>query len=165
MLRGDDIYEDILRGHILYSDNKMSSIENINQSAEGVNLACTDKFKVSICNKNDVIQEIGYTGSCCSTAKLSAALMTEELAGKNIREAEELFKKVITVVASDDNNYDYYDGLLPILIKQLSVISSGNSLRQTTKCVLLPWKTMLEALHSEKVQSHVTKKDYSLYLY
>jgi len=165
MLRGEDIYEDILRDHILHSDNKMNSIESINQSAEGTNHVCGDNIKVNICNKHNVIQEISFTGNCCSTAKLSAILMTEELTGKTTDEAEELFKKVITIITSEDNNNYHYDGLLPILIKQLSVISAGKQLRQTTKCVLLPWKTMLDTLHSKKVKFTITEKDYSLYLY
>jgi len=165
MFRGNDVYEDILIGHMLNSSNKMSTLESINQSAEGNNLTCGDKIHVHIHAKQNVIQEINTTGNCCSTAKLSSILMKEELTGKTIQEANELFEKVLTVVNSEDDNKDHYDELFPILIKQLSIISSGKQLHQTTECVLLPWKTMQDTLHNKKTQSTTDEKDYSLYLY
>lgn len=166
MLRTDDIYEEILRSHLLTSVNNMNCIDHINQSAEEYNHICGDRIQVNMHNEKNVIQAINFTGDCCPTARLSAVLMTEELVGKTIEEADLLFKKVLTIITSGDEfNHYPYDGMLPILIKQLSIISAGRTERQTTKCILLPWKAMLNALQSKKVQSSVTEKDYSLYLY
>lgn len=165
MLRNDDIYEEILQSRIPYSSNASYLLENTNQSADGSNLACGDRIQVSLCNKNDVIHDISFTGNCCSTAKLSASLMTEEAKGKPVDEVKEMFVKIQKVVTSDDKYIDYYDSLLPILIKQLSIMSNKNNCRKSTKCVLLPWLTMITALESEKTRSSETEKDYSLYLY
>ncbi len=166
MLRNEDIYEEILRDHILYSNNKLNGSNKANQCASGSNVACGDCIKVNICNHNNVIQEISFTGNYCSTAKLSAILMIEELKGKTTQEAENLFNKVKAVATSEDDNEYKIDGLFPILIKQLSVISSGQHICQTTQCVLLPWQTMLGALEAEVIQdSPENNKDYSKYLY
>jgi nitrogen fixation NifU-like protein len=166
MLRTEDIYEEILSDQMFSSIHNRNCIDNINQSAEDYNHACGDRIQVSIHNEQNVIQEISFTGDCCPSSKLSAVLMTEELAGKTTEEAEILFKKVLAIITSgDEYNHYRYDGMLPILIKQLSVISAGRKGRQSTKCILLPWKVMFNALHSKKVRQVATEKDYSLYLY
>ncbi len=165
MLDSDGIYEEILQSRIPYSNNSSYLMENVNQSANGSNLACGDRIKVSVCNKNDVIHDITFSGNCCSTSKLSASLMTEELKGRTAAEARNVFLKIQKIITLDDKYNNHYDGLLPILIKQLSIMSNDKNFRQSTKCVLLPWQTMLDALNSKRIDSSVTEKDYSLYLY
>jgi len=94
MLINDDVYEEILRNHILFSSNYLNHIENVNQSAQGANLACGDEITVRIRNNNSVIQDIGFEGNCCEIVKSSASLMTQELKGKTTAEAERLFLHV-----------------------------------------------------------------------
>ncbi|MBT8124772.1 MAG: iron-sulfur cluster assembly scaffold protein [Gammaproteobacteria bacterium] len=165
MLSSDGIYEEILQSRIHYSSDSWHFMENGNQSANRSNLACGDRIEVSLCNKNGVIHDISFSGNCCSTVKLSASLMTEEVKGKTVDEVKDMFVKIQKVVTSDDKYINDYDSLLPILIKQLSIMSNDRNFRQSTKCVLLPWQTMLNALDSKKISSSVTEKDYSLYIY
>lgn len=165
MFSSDGIYEEILQSRIHYLNNLSGSMDNFNQKSEALNPVCGDQIQVNLLNKNDTVLNIGYSGRCCPIAKLSASLMTEEVKGKSIIEAKDLFLKVQKVIGSDEKFNNDYDGLLPILIKQLCIMSSIKNSKQSTKCVLLPWQTMIAALDSTKISSSASDKDYSLYLY
>jgi nitrogen fixation NifU-like protein len=162
MLRSDDVYEEILRNHMLYPSNYMASIKNVNQSASGTNLACGDSIEVNICNSHNIIQNISYSGHCCAVAKSSASLMTEELKGKSTDDAKQLFISVQEIITSENEEYNEF---FHNLIKQLSILTTDKYRNDTTACMLLPWKTMWNALNNEKLKYSVTERDYSLYLY
>ena len=161
MLRNDDIYEEIIRNHVLYSNNYLIDLDNVNYSAHGTNLVCGDDITVDIYNKNSVIRDISFQGNCCSIAKSSASLMTEELKGKTIDEAKELFSKVNETITTEN----YCGSLFQVLIKQISSMPSEKKHHQTAKCALFPWEVMLKAILDEDYASNTRrKKDYSLFL-
>ena len=162
MLRTDDVYEEILRNHMLFSSNYMASMENINQSARGTNLACGDSIEVNICNSHNIVKNICYSGHFCAVAKSSASLMTEELKGKSTDDAKQLFMNVQEIIASEGKEYN---DLFHNLINQLSTVTTNKYRNDTTTCMLLPWKTMWNALNDKKPKSSATERDYSLYLY
>jgi nitrogen fixation NifU-like protein len=137
----------------------MSHIDTVSHSAVGTNLACGDKIKVNIDNKNNSIRKINFVGECCVISKASASLMTEELKGKSLFEAEQLFFKTQQMITLEVN----CDDLFLNLMNQLRNMASGGH-QQSDKCLHLPWKTMYKALHSDINNSAKNKLDYSVFL-
>ena len=158
MLSSVDFREEILHQHILYSKNYMGHLGKISHSELGVNLLCGDKIKVNINIENNMINEINFEGVCCPTTRASASLMTEELKGKSLVEAERLFFKVQEVLTLESG----CDNLFLVLINELKNMRSSS--KQSVKCLLLPWKTMFKALYSQDWTSKNSQRDYSLYL-
>ena len=159
MLSTMDYSEELLHHHIPYSKNYKNHIEKVSHSALGTSLVCGDKIKVNINKKNNLIRDINFVGECCAISKASASLMTEELKGKSLVEAERLFFKMQEVITLEG----YCDELFLALMNQLKNMASRNS-QQSNKCLLLPWKTMFKALHASTSDSSRAKKDFSVYL-
>ena len=93
--------------------------------------------------EGDYIKDISFEGSGCAISKASSSVMTDELKGKSLAEAEELFKKfqgIITGKTEAD-----FTGL-----DKLSVFAGVREFPVRVKCAALAWHTMLEAIQNNK---------------
>lgn len=63
--------------------------------SESSNMVCGDKLKVFIKIKNNIIENIKFTGSGCAISIASASIVTSFLKGKNIVELKKINKDFI----------------------------------------------------------------------
>ena len=132
-----ELYQQIIIDHNKNPRN-FRDIEHASHSAKGHNPLCGDKIDIFLIIEDEVIKDIGFTGSGCAISKASSSLMTEALLGKAIAEAQKLFDTVRDLVTdgiSDEEN-----------IGKLAVLSGVHKFPARVKCAILPWHTMKNAL-------------------
>ena len=160
MLRTDDIYDEILRNHLLSNVEQKKPLYEVSHQAIGVNLECGDEITIHVYKHHDVIHDISFHGKCCPTVKASASLMIEELRGRTRHDAIELAKRAQLLA----NNQIKEDGVFDTLVKQLCKYSINNNNSSFVKCALLPWETMVDATRNHVTKNNNKKRDYSLYI-
>ena len=161
MLRTEDIYEEILRDHQFFSKSFMKPILDKKQSVKGSNITSGDIIQIDFSLRKDVILDISFKGKICALVKASASFMADELKGKTFIEAIRSCKEVEQLVL----NNTYSNRPLDQLIRKLGETYSSNSQHSYSACVLLPWRTLKNAIQNNRILTQELEKDYSLYLY
>ncbi len=81
--------QDLILDHYHHPKN-FGLLPQATHHAETENLSCGDSLAMDIIVKDDIIEEIGWTGNGCALSQASASLLSEEMKGKRIEEAERL---------------------------------------------------------------------------
>jgi len=135
-----ELYQQVIIDHN-HNPRNFHEIEHPSHSAKGHNPLCGDKIDIFLIVKNEVIMEVGFTGSGCAISKASSSLMTEALVGKTIAEAEKLFEAVHEMITHGNTDVEG--------IGKLAVLSGVHKFPARVKCAILPWHTMKNALDKE----------------
>ena len=136
-----ELYQQVILDHNKHPQN-YGRLENANRTAEGYNPLCGDRVQLFLQVEDGVIQDIRFLGSGCAISKASASVMTTELKGRTIAEAEELFKRFQSLITSDIHHaVDAKD------FGKLAVFSGVREFPMRIKCAGLSWHAMMSALH------------------
>ena len=120
------IYQDIILDHYRNPRNH-GTLECYTHQAKGLNASCGDKLQMDILVKNDIIEEVRFSGVGCAISQASASLLTEAVSGKSIAEALALEPKNV--------------------LELLGVTLSPSR----TKCGLLSLETLKKTLNSPQI--------------
>jgi nitrogen fixation NifU-like protein len=112
-------------------------LENATHVAHGLNPLCGDDYHVYLRVEDDVILEAAFDGHGCAISKASASMMTVELKGKTVAEAEALFGKFHNMLTQAESNED---------LGRLNVFSGVWKYPERVKCASLAWHAMENAL-------------------
>ena len=85
----DDLYREIILDHYRSPKNR-GRIEHPDIQAEGKNPLCGDELMLTASLEGDAIFEIKFDGHGCSISQASASMLTEQIKGKRLNEAEDL---------------------------------------------------------------------------
>ena len=135
-----ELYQQVIIDHN-HNPRNFREIEHASHSAKGHNPLCGDKIDIFLIVKNDIIVEVGFTGSGCAISKASSSLMTEALTGKTTADAEKLFEEVHDMIINGKTDVDG--------IGKLAVLSGVHKFPARVKCAILPWHTLKNALEKE----------------
>lgn len=80
-----DIYQAIILDHYRNPRNH-GILEHPTHQAKGLNASCGDKLQMDIVVKNDIIEEVRFSGVGCAISQASASLLTESIAGRPVQE-------------------------------------------------------------------------------
>ena len=142
-----ELYQQVIIDHN-HNPRNFHEINHPSHSAKGHNPLCGDKIDIFLIVKNDIIVEVGFTGSGCAISKASSSLMTEALTGKTIADAEKLFEEVHDMIINGKTDAEG--------IGKLAVLSGVHKFPARVKCAILPWHTLKNALENE-VQIAITE--------
>ena len=135
-----ELYQEVILDHNKKPRN-FSVLENATQVAKGHNPLCGDNITVYLHVEGDTIQNISFQGSGCAISKASASLMTSEMKGKTVAEAETLFQSFHGLVTGDEATEDELEEL-----GKLAVFSGVRDYPARVKCASLAWHTAHNAL-------------------
>lgn len=121
------LYQDLILDHYRNPRNQ-GELKGATHSAEASNLSCGDKLHIDIIVKNDIIEDVKFSGSGCAISQAAASLLTEYIKKKPVEEALSLEPKDI--------------------LELLGVTLSPNRL----KCGLLSLETLKETLRDKKLE-------------
>ncbi len=139
-----DLYQEVVIDHGRKPRN-FRALEPHSHEAKGFNPLCGDQIALYLQIENDVIQDIGFTGSGCAISMAAASLMTESLKGKTISEAEKLFDAYHGMLTNQENLPDTER------LGKLAVLSGVREYPTRVKCATLAGHTLKAALsNSEK---------------
>ena len=135
-----DLYQEVILDHNKNPKN-FKKIENASHSSEGYNPLCGDRINLYLQVEDDYIKDISFEGSGCAISKASSSVMTDELKGKSLAEAKELFKKFQGIITGK-TEADFGS------LDKLSVFAGVREFPVRVKCAALAWHTMLEAIQN-----------------
>ena len=139
-----ELYQQMIIEHSKKPRN-FKKLEKPTHSAEGYNPLCGDHLHVYLNLKDNIIDDISFTGDGCAISRSSASMMTQSLKGKTVAEAENLFRQFHELIKGHMNpDKD------PHHLGKLAVFSGIWHFPTRVKCAILSWHTMNGALHEEK---------------
>lgn len=134
------LYQEIIIDHGRHPRN-FGVLEKANYDLEGYNPLCGDKLHLYLLIKNNIIEDVKFEGSGCAISMASASLMSEQLKGKTLAQADELFKffhvMVVDGHAPDDR------------LGKLSILEGVKEFPARVKCATLAWHTLHNILEGK----------------
>ena len=139
----NELYQEIILDHGREPRN-FGECDPHNKSADGHNPLCGDNLKLTfLLNKDDIIEDIKFTGEGCAISLASASLMTEKLKGQKIEIAEEIFKDFTNLVSGTSED-------LKVLSEEdsLYALKGVGGFPMRVKCATMAWHAFKSALKS-----------------
>ena len=136
----DDLYQEVILDHNR-SPRNFRAMKDANRTAEGFNPLCGDHVTIYVRFENGAILDISFEGSGCAISKASASMMTAELKGKTLAEAESLFVNVHKMLTGEIN-----DSVDLEQVGKLAILSGVCKFPARVKCASLAWHTVNSAL-------------------
>ena len=140
MFGADDLYQEIIMDHNR-SPRNYGSMDNPTVELEGFNPLCGDQIKVFVLLDEDKIVDIVFDGIGCAISKSSASIMTVELKGKTISDAQSIFDAFRLMITGKDLDDDSLD-----LLGDVEVLGGISKYPARMKCASLAWHTVNSAL-------------------
>ena len=134
----NDLYQEVILDHNR-SPRNCHKMECANCYADGFNPLCGDKLTLFLKTDNNMIIDASFVGRGCAISTASASLMTENIIGKTISEANETFENFHAAIIQDDSNANAKLG-------KLSVLTGVKAFPSRVKCATLAWHTLQAAL-------------------
>ena len=138
-----DLYQELIVDHNR-SPRNFRKIEGATRMAEGYNPLCGDKLTVYLTlDDNGVITDLSFEGTGCAISVASASLMTQQLKGKSVQEAEELFESFHDLLTVKDAVLETER------LGKLAALAGVREYPSRIKCATLCWHTLRSALHAQ----------------
>ena len=131
-----DLYQSVILDHNRRPRN-YQVLPTANRVGSGNNPLCGDEVTVYVKLDGDRIADISFQGSGCAISQASASLMTVNLKGKTIAEAEQIAGDVMKLITSGQVNEDE--------ISDLSALAGVHQFPARIKCATLSWHAALNA--------------------
>jgi nitrogen fixation NifU-like protein len=135
-----DLYQQVIIDHSRKPRN-FRALAHPTRHAEGFNPLCGDRVTVEVDLTDDTIRDIGFQGSGCAISKASASMMTADLKGKTVAEAETAFDRFHAMVTNGEHSDESAERL-----GKLAVFAGVREFPSRIKCATLAWHTLRAAL-------------------
>jgi nitrogen fixation NifU-like protein len=137
-----DLYQQVILDHHR-SPKNFRKLAEPTARAEGYNPLCGDRVTVELVLEGGVVRDIAFQGSGCAISRASASLMTAELKGKPVAEAEALFGRFRAMLMDGEGERDQDAAAR---LGKLAVLEGVREFPSRIKCATLPWHTLRAAL-------------------
>jgi nitrogen fixation NifU-like protein len=135
-----DLYQSVILDHNRRPRN-YSVLPTANRVGSGNNPLCGDEVTVYVKLEGDRIADISFQGSGCAISQASASLMTVNLKGKTIAEAEAIAGEVMKLITTGEVKDDE--------LSDLSALAGVHQFPARIKCATLSWHAALNAAKGE----------------
>lgn len=136
-----DLYQSVILDHNRRPRN-YSVLPTANRVGSGNNPMCGDQITVYVKLEGDRIADISFQGSGCAISQASASLMTTNLKGKTIAEADAIYgdiHKLVTTGKVDEDN-----------MSDLAALAGVHQFPARIKCATLGWHAALNAAKGDE---------------
>ena len=136
------LYQELILDHNRKPRN-WGTLADASHRAEGLNPLCGDHIWVTLRIGEGIIEGIAFEGESCAICKASASMMTANVRGKSVEQAEQLvqeFREMATgkLPTSQPNH-----------LGRLTVFAGVKDLPARVKCAILPWHTLHAAISNQ----------------
>ena len=135
-----ELYQSVILDHSKRPRN-FREPGDANHTADGFNPLCGDKITVYLELEDDVVKDVGFSGSGCAISTASASLMTQSIKGKSVADVRQLFDGFHELVVGDPGEAADFEKL-----GKLAVFSGVREFPVRVKCATLAWHTLKSAL-------------------
>jgi len=137
----NELYQELILDHYRNPRNRRK-LEPHTHEAEGQNPLCGDELEIFIDVHDGVIQDISFEAEGCAISQASASLMTENLKGKTLEEANAIYGKMHRLMTG----VDLEPGDELVNLGKLEALAGVAEFPVRVKCASLAWHTMHAAL-------------------
>lgn len=137
-----DVYNDLIMEHSMNSYNK-KNLENPTSCEMGHNPSCGDEIKLQIKIKDNIIEDMAFTGHGCAISQASTSIMIDTLKGKTIEEAKEIIQIFIDMIKRETKNEEDLKKL-----EDAIAFKNVSNMPARVKCALLAWHTLEDYLNN-----------------
>lgn len=140
-----ELYQQVILEHNKKPRN-FGKLQPCSHHAHGLNPLCGDDIEVTLNIEDGHVTDIKFQGSGCAISQASSSLMTVNVKGKTVEEAETManhFRQMIRGEPSADPN----------VLGKLTLFQGVKDLPSRVKCAVLPWATLQSAFKGESVAS------------
>ena len=135
------MYNDLIMEHSMNSYNK-KKLEEADFCELGHNPNCGDEIQIEVKVKDNVIEDMAFTGHGCAISQASTSIMIDTLRGKTIEEAKDIIKTFIEMIKRQTTDEEELKKLEDaIAFKNIS------NMPARVKCALLAWHTLEDILN------------------
>jgi nitrogen fixation NifU-like protein len=136
----DQLYREVVLDHHRRPRGR-APLSRADAHAHGINPVCGDEVHLSLALDGDTITGVQVQGRGCAICTASGSMMAELVPGRSGAEADALAEAFRAVMRGKGSPPDMDLGDLEALegVKKFPV---------RVKCALLPWVTLLDALHA-----------------
>lgn len=131
-----DLYQSVILDHNRRPRN-YQVLPTANRVGSGNNPLCGDEITVYVKLEGDRIADLSFQGSGCAISQASASLMTVNLKGKTIQEAEAIAAGVMKLITTGEVQGDE--------MSDLSALAGVHQVPARIKCATLSWHAALNA--------------------
>ena len=135
-----DLYQELVLDHNSRPRNKRP-MEDASNSADGYNPLCGDQVSIFLKVADGVIADVSFQGVGCAISQSSASMMTQQVKGRTVAEAEALFAQFHRMVTRDPGEAVADDSL-----GELEALAGVCAFPNRIKCASLAWHTMAASL-------------------
>ncbi len=142
-----ELYQQVIIEHNKKPRN-FGKLDPCSHQAHGLNPLCGDDIEVSLVVVDGMVQDVKFQGHGCAISQASSSLMTVNVKGKPVAEAEVMVEQFREMIRGKlDPAKD------PNLLGRLSLFQGVKDLPSRVKCAALPWATLHSALKGEEIAS------------
>jgi nitrogen fixation NifU-like protein len=136
----NELYQQVILDHSR-KPRHFHVLPEANRAAEGNNPLCGDRYTVYLKLEGDVISDISFQGSGCAISKASGSMMADQLKGKTIAEARQVFGQYQDMVKTGKMDEE--------AMGKLCAFAGVSHFPMRVKCAILPWHAMLAGLDGQ----------------
>lgn len=135
-----ELYQSVILDHNRRPRN-YAVLPTANRVGSGNNPLCGDEVTVYVRLEGERIADVSFQGSGCAISQASASLMTVNLKGKTVAEAEAIAGGVIKLITSGDVKDEE--------MSDLAALAGVHQFPARIKCATLSWHAALNAAKGE----------------
>ena len=139
-----NIYNDLIVEHSLNSYNK-KKLENPTCCEMGHNPNCGDEIEIEIKLKDNIIEDMAFTGHGCAISQASTSIMIDTLKGKTVEEARNIINIFIEMIKRETKNEEDLKKL-----EDAVAFRNISNMPARVKCALLAWHTIEDLLNKSE---------------
>lgn len=138
-----ELYQEVIVDHSK-SPRNFHQLPSASHHAEGFNPLCGDRLTLYLKIHHNIIEEVSFVGAGCAISTSSASLMTEQLKGKTIAEAEDIFRDFHHFLTQESGT-----GIEAARLGKLAILGGVRDYPSRVKCATLAWHTLHAALQGQ----------------
>jgi nitrogen fixation NifU-like protein len=147
------LYQEIILDHNKKPRN-FGKLADATHHSEGLNPLCGDHIWLTLKVSDGTIETIAFEGQSCAICKASASLMTTNVKGKRVQDAETLVQEFRDMATGKLDVHTQ-----PNHLGRLSVFAGVKDLPSRVKCAILPWHTLHAAFQRRESISTEGEQD------
>ena len=143
--RLDQLYRQVILDHSSHPHHH-GNLADSSQKVELHNPTCGDVVTVEVKLKDEIIEDIAFSGHGCSISTASASMMTDAVIGKTLAEASQLSELFSDLVQGKDVD--------ATALEDGAMLSGVAKFPARIKCATLAWKALDQIIANPTVKEY-----------
>jgi nitrogen fixation NifU-like protein len=138
----DQLYRDVILDHFKHSSHA-GTLPTAQIKAEGNNPLCGDELWFDIAMEGATLKQVRFHGKGCAISQAAASMLSQQLEGKSVAEAEHLIKTMKALMQGRDPDAS-------VDLGDLAALAGVRKFPVRVKCAALSWNIVEQGLQQHR---------------